>query len=149
MSRSYHPLSSSERSRLQDVYDEDVTEYGPVKFRHRHVASGWRDHYPASDKDISWKRQTKRRQQWKPKTLPAPKKHSKFRGHGGWACPVWAYKDVYPEKWHWSWPRKVKTRVLHYVITPYLPGFRHIKKARWQYSYEEIKRRGHYILRYR
>jgi hypothetical protein len=129
------PRTTQERRRSLDRIDDEMKE---VHFRprrnNRNLPDAWDDQHVAAPSDRSWKRSSKRRYQWKPQEEPRPKKHSKFRGFGGWVTPV---QDRYTReitgyrlesmgpRWHWHLGQKDRI-----------------------YSAEEIAERGFYVRRW-
>lgn len=133
-----------------DRFDEEIHEYKFVKFRmcrnEKNLVNGFDDVLTASVDDRSWKRQTKRKSQWKiKKSSHRVKKHSKFRGHPTWVYPVFEMIRV--------WRTTLWNPVGYWSLkNGKFIGYKLQTMGRWAkgwkeriYSEEEVKKRGYHV----
>ena len=85
-----YPKTQRERRQWYAVGEDDLVEYKIKRRRSpRDLPTAWDDAFTPCFK--SWKHNTKRRKQWRPKELPREKKYSKFRGYSELLQPVKEY----------------------------------------------------------
>ncbi len=160
-----HPRTTQEMRHSCDRFDEEIHDYGRVKFRAKrnkvNLPSAWWDRDVVVER--SWK--DHREKQYHPKGPKKVKKHGKFRGGPVFVRPVWEWTRLNKTKTGWFRVYDFSKRgyVIRYETRKYVEHIRgpflgYKLLGTWKraggtttkiFSEEEMRKRGFSIYRCR